>query len=111
MGVVSFNRQARKDAFYLYKARWNTTEDFLRIAERRWARRADTLQTIKVFTNLPEAELTVNGKFLGSKESSGGMVVWEDVEMEYGTNTIETTSRGLTDHITIEIPLSYTEDL
>lgn len=111
MGVVSFNRQARKDAFYLYKSRWNNTEEFLHIAERRWARRADTLQTIKVFTNLPDVELTVNGKFLGSKESVKGSVVWEDVELEYGTNTIETTSRGLTDRISIEIPRSYSADL
>lgn len=111
MGVVSFNRQVRKDAFYLYKARWNTNEDFLYIAEKRWARRTDTLQTIKVYTSLPEAELTLNGEFLGSKESSNGMVVWEAVDMERGTNTVEVTSRGITDRVSIEIPRTYAEDL
>ncbi len=111
MGVVTFNRQERKDAFYLYKARWNTNDEFLHITERRWARRADTLQTIKVYTNLPEVELTVNGKFLGSKECVNGSAVWSDVDLECGVNTIEATSRGLTDRTTIEIPLSYTEDL
>ena len=111
MGVVSFNRQVRKDAFYLYKARWNTNDDFLHIAEKRWARRTDTLQTIKVYTSLPDAELTINGHFLGSKESVDGAVVWEGVDMERGTNTIEVTSRGITDRVTIEIPRTYAEDL
>lgn len=111
MGVVSFNRQARKDAFYLYKSRWNTSEDFLHIAERRWARRADTLQTIKVFTNLPDVELSVNGKFLGTKECVDGCAVWNEVDLEYGSNTIEVTSRGVVDQINIEIPQSYSADL
>ena len=111
MGVVTFNRQERKDAFYLYKAHWNANDEFLHIAERRWSLRADTRQTIKVYTNLPEVELTVGGKFLGAKECTDGCAVWEDVELNYGTNTIEATSRGLTDQITVEIPLSYTEDL
>lgn len=111
MGVVSFNRQARKDAFYLYKARWNNNEDFLHIAERRWARRTDTLQNIKVYTSLPEAELTLNGEFLGSKESVNGVVLWENVDMERGINTIEVTSRGVTDRVSIEVPRTYAEDL
>lgn len=111
MGVVSFNRQARKDAFFLYKAHWNDDDDFLHIAERRWARRADKQQTFKIFTNLPEVELSVNGKFLGSKEVVDGVVEWHEVEMEYGTNIIEATSRGLTDRISIEIPQSYSADL
>ena len=111
MGLVSFNRQARKDAFYLYKAHWNDSEDFLHIAERRWARRSDTRQTIKVYTSLPEAELTVNGTFLGAKECENGCVIWEDVTLRYGTNTVEATSRGITDIVTIEIPHSFAEDL
>ena len=111
MGVVSFNRQARKDAFYLYKSRWNTDDDFIHIAERRWARRSDTLQTIKVYTSFPEAELTVNGTFLGAKECEDGSVIWEGVDLERGTNSVEVTSGGLTDRVTIEIPHSYSEDL
>ena len=112
MGLVSFNRQARKDAFYLYKSRWNSDEEeFLHIAERRWARRSDTQQTIKVYTTLPEAELTVNGTFLGANDNENGCVIWEDVTLVRGTNIIEATSRGISDRITIEIPHSYTEDL
>ena len=111
MGLVSFNRQARKDAFYLYKAHWDDGEDFLHIAERRWGRRSDTQQTIKVYTSLPEAELTINGEFLGAKECENGTVVWEDVTLRRGINTVEVTSRGITDRITIEIPHSYAEDL
>ncbi|MBO7300870.1 MAG: glycoside hydrolase family 2 protein [Tidjanibacter sp.] len=111
MGLVSFNRQARKDAFYLYKALWNDSEDFLHIAERRWGRRSNTQQTIKVYTSLPEAELTINGEFLGAKECENGCVVWENVTLRRGTNSVEVTSRGITDRITIEIPYSYAEDL
>lgn len=111
MGLVSFNRQARKDAFYLYKSVWNSDEEFLHIAEKRWGRRTDTLQTIKVYTNLPEAELSVNGVFLGTAESKDGRIVWEDVDLERGTNSIEVTSRGITDRTTVEIPHSYSSDL
>lgn len=111
MGVVSFNRQARKDAFFLYKSVWNDEEDFLHIAERRWGQRTDTLQSIKVFTNLPDVDMSVNGKFVGNKESVDGVAQWEGVELEKGTNIIEATSRGITDRITIEIPYSYSAEL
>ena len=111
MGLVSFNRQVRKDAFYLYKSQWKDGDDFLHIAERRWGRRVDTLQTVKIYTNLPEVELTVNGTFLGSKESVEGVVVWEDVELNKGSNTIEASSRGITDVVNIEIPHSYANNL
>ena len=111
MGLVSFNRQARKDAFYLYKAAWNEEEEFLHIAERRWGRRSDTLQRVKIYTNLPDVELTVNGKYLGSKESVDGIVEWEEVDLERGTNTIEATSRGITDRVSVEIPHSYSNEL
>lgn len=111
MGVVSFNRQVRKDAFYLYKAIWNEEEEFLHLAEKRWSRRRDTTQQIKVYTNLPDVELTLNGKFMGGLENTSGVVVWENVELQHGTNHIEVTSRGLTDQAYIEIPYNATRDL
>lgn len=111
MGVVSFNRQVRKDAFYLYKAIWNEEDEFIHLAEKRWSRRRDTSQQIKVYTNLPDVELTLNGKFMGSLENSSGVVVWENVELQRGTNHIEVSSRGLTDQAYIEIPYNATSDL
>lgn len=111
MGVVSFNRQVRKDAFYLYKAAWNEEDEFIHLAEKRWSRRADTLQQIKVYTNLPEVELTIDGKFLGSQENTTGVVVWSDVVLQRGTNHIEVSSRGLTDNVYIEIPYNTSGDL
>lgn len=111
MGVVSFNRQVKKDAFWRYKAAWNTTDEFIYIAEKRWARRTSQVQDIKIYTNLPDAELTVNGLFMGSQENENGVIIWNQVRLNRGTNTIEATSRGLTDVTTIEIPHNYSADM
>ncbi|MBR4851234.1 MAG: glycoside hydrolase family 2 protein [Tidjanibacter sp.] len=111
MGVVSFNRQVRKDAFFLYKAAWNEEDEFIHLAEKRWSRRTNTTQQIKVYTNLPDVDLTVNGKFMGSLENTTGVVVWPNVELQRGTNLIEVSSRGLTDQTYIEIPYNTTSDL
>lgn len=111
MGIVSFNRQVRKDAFYLYKARWNTEEDFVYIAEKRWASRVSNTQDLKVYTNLADVDLFVNGEFVGTKESVDGVVIWEDVELQTGANAIEATSRGISDRTTIEILQKYSDEL
>lgn len=111
MGIVSFNRQVRKDAFYLYKANWNNEEEFIYIAERRWASRINKNQTIKVYTNMPEVDLIVNGEFIGTKEAVDGIVIWEGVELQRGPNSIEANSRGITDRITVEILNRYSDEL
>lgn len=111
MGVVSFNRQARKDAFYLYKSVWNNNDEFLHIAERRWGTRTDTLQNIKVYTNLPDVDLSVNGAFVSTKEGANGVIEWDGVVLQKGSNLIEATSRGVTDRVAIEIPFSHSDEL
>jgi len=111
MGVVSFNRQVRKDAFYLYKSAWNTKDPFIQIAEKRWDKRTDTLQTIKVYTNMPDVALTVNGKFMGRQINSDGIVEWTGVVLQKGMNVIEASSGDKHDGTTIEIPFSYSGSL
>ena len=111
MGIVSFNRQVRKDAFYLYKALWNDDDEFVYIAERRWASRINNTQDIKVYTNLSDVDLVVNGEVVGTKENTGGIIIWEDVPLERGTNTIEATSLGISDRITIEVIHHYSDEL
>ena len=50
-GLVTFDRDGRKDAYYMYRARWNSEEPTLYIAERRWQTRCDTLQSITLYTS------------------------------------------------------------
>ncbi|MFR7707847.1 MAG: hypothetical protein ACLUZZ_01515 [Alistipes inops] len=56
-GLVTFDRQVRKDAYWLYKANWNREDPFIHIASVRERRRSDKIQTVTVYTNLPVAEL------------------------------------------------------
>lgn len=90
-GLVTYNRQTKKDAFYFYKANWNNKEPILYITERRNNIRHQAFTSIKVFSNLQNVELFVNGKSLGKKSPDQlKRVVWEDVLLEKGKNIVET---------------------
>lgn len=102
-GLVTFNRKYRKDAFYFYKANWNTTEPFVYIAERRWAVRDSKQQQIKVYTNQPEAVLFVNGVAHGTGKAERGRIIWKNVGLREGLNTIGVNSGELTDAVEIMV--------
>jgi beta-galactosidase len=93
-GLVTFDRKDRKDAFWLYKACWNTTDPFAHIVGSRLDTRSDRRQTIRVYSNLPETELFLNGRSQGDRTSEGGVFVWEDVNMRPGINRIEARATG-----------------
>ena len=61
-GLVTFDRQTRKDAFYLYKAYWNKKEPFVHIAGGRYVDRPEPVTEIKVYSNQTEVTLSVDGK-------------------------------------------------
>ncbi len=62
-GLVSFDRHERKDAFYLYKARWNREKKTLHIADKRWAERPSEPQQLYVYASETDdpIDLLVNG--------------------------------------------------
>ncbi|MGL4519711.1 MAG: beta-glucuronidase LacZ4 [Phocaeicola sp.] len=109
-GLVTYDRRTPKDAFYFYKANWNKEEPMLYIAERRIVKRSHPEQRILVFTNLPEAELFINGKSMGiGKADQYATIVWENLTFEEGNNQIEvkatTKSKkkgAITDQIEVE---------
>lgn len=50
-GLVSFDRRVKKDAFYLYRARWNRQLKTLHIADKRWKERPATAQRLWVYAS------------------------------------------------------------
>ena len=96
-GIVSYDRTVRKDAYYFYKANWSS-EPVLYIAARRYSQRTEAKTDIKVYTNQQQATLYLNGKRIGkAKRDEIGRVVFKDVTLREGENTIRVTSGKLTD--------------
>src|SRR5699024_1255827 len=65
-GLVTFDRQVRKDAFYLYKAAWST-EPFVHLCGRRRVDRAEEVTEVTVYSNQPEVSLWCDGRLVGSQ--------------------------------------------
>ena len=66
-GLVSFERQLRKDAFYLYKAAWNKDHPFVHLCGKRYENRAEEETEIKVYSNRSSVRLFVDGTLIGTQ--------------------------------------------
>lgn len=102
-GLVTFDRHHKKDAFYLYKANWNTDDPFVYITSRRLTERKAQPQPIKVYSNQPEVELFLNGKSQGKKKTDHGIVVWENVALQQGANVLTAKAKQkISDEIAVK---------
>jgi len=86
-GLISYDREVKKDAYYFYKANWAKTPT-LYIADRRSVGRTTGTATIRVFSNAPKVELSNNGVFLGARKGVNGVFEWQDVDIESGNNLL-----------------------
>ena len=59
-GIITFDRQLKKDAFYLYKAAWSKVP-VVHICGSRYVDRMENVTEIKVYSNFPEVTLYVDG--------------------------------------------------
>ncbi len=96
-GLVTFDRKLKKDTFYLYKAHWSK-EPFLHLCGRRYVDRAEGSTEIKVYSNLAEITLSVDGREVETK--SCNKVVTFNIPLT-GEHTITATCGECTDTITI----------
>ena len=87
-----------KDRYYLYRAKWNETDNTLHILPHwTWPGREGEVTPVFVYTNSPKAELFVNGKSQGMRQKSDSRselndtvtmeryrLMWDDVVYEPG---------------------------
>ena len=96
-GLVTFDRKMKKDAFYIYKA-YLSDEPFVHLCGRRYAERTENETEIKVYSNLPEVTLLVDGKPFGTR--TGDKVFAFRVPIS-GEHVIEAVSGDQRDSMTI----------
>ena len=107
-GLVTRDRETRKDVFYLYKSWWNKAEETVYITERRLRKRpAGSVFTLTVYSNAASLSLLRNGepvaKMDGSGEISGVIWKFEGLEMGDSETSFEVVSdRGTRDVVTYQ---------
>lgn len=93
-GLVTYDLQTKKDAFYFYKANWNP-EPMIYITSRRFTERTNPVTDIRIYTNAGEAELYLNEKRIGKKKKDElNRVVWENVRLNQGKNMIRVKAKS-----------------
>ena len=84
-GLVTYDRATRKDAFYWYKANWSS-QPTVYITDRRYNPRPPGNITARVYSNLSQIELKVNGVSQGVRGSDDHIFSW-DITLPPGTTT------------------------
>ncbi len=81
-----------KDRYYLYRSRWNTTDETLHILPHwNWEGREGETTPVFVYTSYDSAELFINGKSMGVQKKNAetpqnrNRLMWMDVKYEPGT--------------------------
>ena len=88
-GLVTSDRQLKKDAFYFYQANWSDTP-VLYITSRRFVQRTNAVTEVKIYSNAKRVELFVNGKSLGvTKPDELHIARWTKVNLATGKNFIK----------------------
>ncbi|MVN75752.1 DUF4982 domain-containing protein [Hymenobacter sp. HMF4947] len=120
-----------KDRYYLYRARWNTTQATLHLLPHwTWPGREGQTTPVYCYTNYPSAELFINGKSQGRQTKSNATnltryrLMWPEAKYEPGTlkvvaydaagkqvATEEVHTAGKPDHLRLVAdPAAFTAD-
>jgi len=94
-GLVTFDRRIKKDAFFFYKAQWNS-EPMIYITSRRYTDRSYPVTDVKVYSNAGRENLSLNhnGKDIGKPAScEQNACVWKNVRLISGENKITVSGR------------------
>lgn len=84
-GLITFDRQYKKDAFFAYKA-WLSKEPFVHLAGKRYIDRVEEKTKVTVYSNCNEVELFANGVSVGKQQKGKYPFFYFEVENKGETN-------------------------
>jgi beta-galactosidase len=88
-GLVTYDRQTKKDAFYFYQANWSA-EPMVYITSRRFTERTNAVTEVKIYSNAGKVELLLNGISQGQRaDGTNGVFIWNEVRLQPGENRVE----------------------
>ncbi len=91
-GLVTFDRQVKKDSYYVYKAIWSDNP-FVHIQRSRFTVRDSEAILVKVSSNCKTVSLNANGTDLGAMTDTGcGQFEMTNVPLNMGDNTVTVTA-------------------
>ncbi|WP_241657502.1 glycoside hydrolase family 2 TIM barrel-domain containing protein [Aurantiacibacter suaedae] len=107
-GLVTYDRDIRKDAFYFYRAIWSD-QPTVHVQGRRYVDRAYSVTDVRVNSNAPSTTLIVNGSELAPlSDCDQNVCVWQDVRLAAGENAI--VARGSFDGGPVEDAITWQLD-
>jgi beta-galactosidase len=98
-GLMTMDRKTKKDSYYVYQAYWSK-KPMIHIAGKRYAQRAGETTEIRVYSNQPTVELSLNGKVV--EEKSADKVFVFTVALEEGFNILVAKAGEVKDTATLE---------
>jgi hypothetical protein len=96
-GLVTYDRQTRKDAYYWYQANWSD-KPMVHITSRRYSVRRTPDVEVKAYTNAGTATLLVNGIEVATTPTEEQIARW-NVRLRPGPNRIEVRALGRSDSV------------
>lgn len=89
-GLVTYDREIKKDSFYVYKAIWSD-DPFVHIEESRFVTRELEAIPVRITSNCENVYITVNGEKYGETltNDGAGQFTFENVPLNIGENTVE----------------------
>ena len=103
-GLVTYDRQTRKDAFYWYQANW-TTNPMVHLTGHHFTNRLADNFTAKAYANCDSVELFLNGASQGTRTSTNCIFTWP-VKLQPGTNDVHAV--GKKGSLTVTDSLTWT---
>ena len=88
-GLVTFDRKVRKDAFYYYQAQWRDDVPVLHIVGRRYVDRAYPVVDVRIYSNLDQVTVYLNGQPAGIAKCAERVCVLRQLHLKPGSNRVE----------------------